>query len=362
MTVGMLSVAFGVCQFLFAPILGLLSDRLGRRPLLFLCQLGTAASLIFLATATHLQTIYLARILAGICGGSVTLALAYLADRVSPRDRAAAFVVIGLAYAIGYSAGPGLVGLLVPYGIQVPVLISAALMVIAFIGTYVLTAPEDLAELIRKERPSLRSYLEVLSVSEVRAVLGLLGLLFFSTVVYFHGIAMFAERRFSTLTAPFGAKQIGYLMGYSGAIAVLWQLNIKHVFRLMSQRRVILTAMIAGVIGHFALGLISNPYWFGLIALATTFASTTLRPTLLALLSRNTRAEHQGLTMGIGISINSLAQMIAPIVGAAFINDQALALWAWIPAILYLVSTLLFGMDARFSENKVPLEQPTVAG
>ena len=124
---GWLTFAYAIMQFLFAPVLGSLSDRFGRRPVLLFSLLGFGVDYIFLSFAPTIGWLFVGRIIAGITGASFTAAAAYIADISTPQNRAQNFGMIGAAFGIGFIIGPVVGGLLGEYGPRIPFLFAAGL-------------------------------------------------------------------------------------------------------------------------------------------------------------------------------------------------------------------------------------------
>ncbi|HVW11057.1 MAG TPA: MFS transporter, partial [Bryobacteraceae bacterium] len=114
--VGLLISTYALCQLVAGPVLGSWSDRIGRKPLLILSQLGTFIGFLILANAWTLWVIFLSRVIDGITAGNLSLAQAYIADVTEPQNRAKSFGVIGIAFGIGFLVGPGISGFLSQYG------------------------------------------------------------------------------------------------------------------------------------------------------------------------------------------------------------------------------------------------------
>jgi DHA1 family tetracycline resistance protein-like MFS transporter len=140
---GWMFAAFSVAQFAFSPLVGNLSDRFGRRPLLMLAIFGLGVDYLFSALAPSLFWLFVGRIIAGICGSSYVIANAYIADVTAPEDRAKAFGMVGAAFGVGFVLGPAIGGLLGELGPRVPFFVAAGISMLNFIyGWFVL--PETL--------------------------------------------------------------------------------------------------------------------------------------------------------------------------------------------------------------------------
>src|SRR5690349_8169407 len=131
LVVGLLFAAFSICQLVAAPVLGELSDRYGRRPVLIGSLLGTVVSFVMLAVAHSVAMLFLARIVDGLSGGNISTARAYVADVTEPKDRARAYGLIGAAFGLGFILGPALSGVLAGISYTAPIWAAAAVTVVA---------------------------------------------------------------------------------------------------------------------------------------------------------------------------------------------------------------------------------------
>src|SRR5438876_6144849 len=131
LVVGFLFAVFSICQLVAAPALGDISDRYGRRPVLIFSLAGTVASFVMLAVAHSLTMLFLARIVAGLSGGNISTARAYVADITEPRDRARAYGLIGAAFGLGFILGPALSGVLAKVSYTAPIWAAAAITMLA---------------------------------------------------------------------------------------------------------------------------------------------------------------------------------------------------------------------------------------
>ena len=138
LVIGLLFAAFSLAQLVAAPILGALSDRYGRRPVLIFSLIGTVVSFVMLAIAHSLAMLFAARIIDGLSGGNITIARAYIADVTEPEERAKAFGFLGAAFGLGFIVGPGLAGLFAHISYTAPIWAAAAVTVLAAATAWIL--------------------------------------------------------------------------------------------------------------------------------------------------------------------------------------------------------------------------------
>src|SRR5678809_980453 len=134
--VGLLVSAYAICQLLAGPPLGHLSDRIGRRPVLLVSQIGTCIGFLILAYAHTLWLVFLARIIDGLTAGNLTVAQAYIADVTDVQKRTKSFGMIGIAFGIGFLIGPGITGFLAQFGNTYPIFAAAGLSFTSILCTY----------------------------------------------------------------------------------------------------------------------------------------------------------------------------------------------------------------------------------
>src|SRR6185295_12445082 len=125
--VGLLVATYALCQFIAGPPLGHLSDRVGRRPVLLVSQIGTCIGFLILAFAQTLWVVFFARVIDGLTAGNLTVAQAYIADITNPENRTKSFGIIGIAFGLGFLVGPGISGYLAAYSNVYPIFAAAAL-------------------------------------------------------------------------------------------------------------------------------------------------------------------------------------------------------------------------------------------
>jgi MFS family permease len=225
--VGMLVSVYAFCQFLSGPVMGRLSDRFGRKRILMLSQLGTLAGFIMLALANALWVVFLARIIDGLTAGNLTVAQAYLSDVTEPKDRAKAFGIIGIAFGLGFFIGPALSGVLATTGTTFPPWAAAGFSLLSIICSQTLLPTVDPRQTLKVSVGQkfkifdLQVLARSLRNANIRTWLILYFLFNLSFSAIMSGFALFAERRLTWDSHPFGAREVGYVYTYLGLIGII---------------------------------------------------------------------------------------------------------------------------------------------
>lgn len=219
---GWLMVAYAIMQFLCAPIIGNLSDRFGRRPVLLCSLLGFAIDYTFSAFAPTIAWLFVGRIIAGITGASYTTANAYIADISEPEKRAANFGLVGVAFGLGFIIGPALGGLLGKYDIHYPFIAAAALALLnAIYGFFIL--PESLSEEHRRpfELKRANPLGTLLQLKKYKSVIGLAASLF---LIYMAGQAVQSVWTYYTMQKfNWNAGTVGFSLAAVGVLTACVQ-------------------------------------------------------------------------------------------------------------------------------------------
>lgn len=305
---GWMFAAFSLAQFLFAPLMGTLSDRFGRRPLLLLAIGGLGVDYVLHALAPTLAWLFVGRIIAGICGASYVIANAYLADITPPEGRARAFGLIGAAFGFGFIAGPALGGFLGELGPRVPFFAAAGLSVLNLVyGIFVL--PESLPGSRRRaiRWASCNPFGTLTVFRQYPGVLPMgaaLGVYLFASAVYpaiwpYWGMEKFgwSEGVVGITLAAYGIVAAAFQGGLAGPLA-----------RRFGEARVAMTGLWLGAVLAVALGLSQNLAMV-LIILAVTGIEGLVQPMVGSLMSNAVPEDAQGALQGGISAVMNLAML-----------------------------------------------------
>lgn len=336
---------FAGFQLVSGPILGRMSDKLGRKPVLIGSQIGTLIGLLVLARAQALWVIFLARAIDGATAGNISLAQAYISDHTKPEERAKSFSLIFIAFGIGFFVGPLATGLLAGYGLSVPIYAGAGLSFVSILATAFILPREEQETAPAPGGPrggskKIFDWREFFGFFRRPVLKGLfLETLFFGFCFanFTSGIALFDERRFTWKGHPFGAKEIAFHFAIIGFLGIILQAGLLgRLVKWLGEPKVVRAGFISLVAGYLALAFIySNGLLVGVTVL-TVFGHGVLRPALSSLITQNAGKGEQGVVLGISQSITSLSQVAAPVATGLLITHGYLFHWSYLAAIVAL--------------------------
>jgi DHA1 family tetracycline resistance protein-like MFS transporter len=340
LTVGLLTTSFSLAQFLFAPIWGRLSDRIGRRPVLLGSLILTGVSYLVFAVAGSLPVLFLSRIFAGIAGATLSTAQAYIADTTTPENRTRGMGLIGAAFGMGFIFGPAMGGILSKWGFSVPAYAAAGLALTAFLFALVLL-PESLPPEERALAAQRRRNAATLREALGRPTVGVVLALFFTATFCFSGmeaiLALFCQRFFH-----WGPHQIGYLFAYVGIVAAVMQAGIVGALAKRFGERALVRSGLALMGAAFVTAGLVPPLPMFLAAMgAIAVASGLSTPSLSALVSLATPADEQGGMLGVYQSLGSLGRATGPFLGGLIYDVVGPGAPLWIAGAILLVAALL---------------------
>jgi predicted MFS family arabinose efflux permease len=334
---GLLMASYSAMQFLFAPILGRLSDRVGRRPVLLISLAGSIAGFVLFALADSLALLFVSRLLAGACGGNVGTAQAVIAD-VTPREhRARGMGMIGAAFGLGFIAGPGLAGLLLPLGASAPGWGAAACSALAWLAT---------AAFLPETRPAgghaggPRSGVARIAAALRRPELAPLLAVSFCAIA---GFAAFEVTFAQFLHGRLGLdhRHVSFFFVYIGVLAVLIQGGlVGPMTRRLGERRLLLGGLGAIAAGLGLLATAHRTLTVAFLLPVLSLGTGMTMPSLSALVSHTAAADEQGLALGAYQGVGSLARVLGPFVAQVVLAELGLAAPALLAAALAAVALL----------------------
>jgi multidrug resistance protein len=311
LTIGLLGTSYSLMQFLFSPIWGRWSDRIGRKPIILVGLMGSCVSYLTLALATSLPLIFVARIIGGIAGANIPTAQAYIADVTTPENRARGMGMVGAAFGLGFIFGPAIGGVLSRVSPETPMWFASALCLSNFVAAWFLLPESRSADDTTKSLGRLEAFRHALT----RPTLVMLMALYFIVTLAFSGFettfALFSEATFGFTTST-----IGFVFAFIGVVLALVQgVLVGKVVKVVGERRLIPMAIMAIAIG---IGLI--PFvWniptllgaLGILAIGMGFNN----PSLTSMVSKLSDPNDQGGILGLVSSIASLGRVVGPVWG-----------------------------------------------
>ena len=310
---GILTTSFAVMQFLFGPVLGALSDRFGRRPVILTALFVMAVDYLIMATAQTIWLLLVGRVIAGITAATMSTASAAIADMSDPEQKSANFGLVGAAFGVGFVLGPIIGGLLGELGVRAPFFAAAALAGanMAF-GLFVL--PETVTEAIRRPFEARRAnpfgaFRKLAELDGVRRLLFLFFTYEFAFIVYPAIWAYFTKARFDWTPGMVGLSLALFGIG----MAIVQGALMGPILRRFGERATITYGLVFNLSAFVVLTLIGNG-WLALAFIPLTSLGAVVTPALQGRMSRIADDNQQGELQGVIASAKSLAQILSPLV------------------------------------------------
>jgi DHA1 family tetracycline resistance protein-like MFS transporter len=308
---GIFGTAWGLMQFVFSPVLGTLSDRFGRRPVMLISTFGLGIDYILMAVAPNLEWLFVGRLVSGIAAANFSTANAYIADVTPPEQRAGSFGLLGAAFGIGFVLGPVLGGVLGDIDPRLPFWVAAFLTLANFAyGVFVL--PESLPH----ERRMAFSWAKANPVGSLRLLavhrelLGLAGVAFLFHLA--HVVLPAVAVLYTSYRYGWDNKTMGFTLAAVGVAAGIVQVGlIKPAVRLLGERATLIVGLLCGMAGFTIYGLATTGwgFWSGIPVLALWGMATAA---CMGLMSRLVSSSEQGQLQGANSSLIALAGLIGP--------------------------------------------------
>ena len=345
---GLLFGLYAVVQFIFAPMWGQLSDRVGRKPLLVMGLLGFSISFLFFGLATSLWMLFAARILGGVLSAAtLPTTMAYIADSTDTKTRGGGMGMMGASMGLGMTFGPVVGGFLGGYNTALPFFFSAALGLAVAVFVYFLL-PESLSEAIQQkargrhtEHNGLVQGLIDVWLAASKSAGFILILAFLASFASSNLMAIFAL--FSQAHLGFGEAEVGLIFGVMGLVMAFTQgVLVGPFIKHWGEGWLINLGLLGSGIGYLLLVTSTNLTNLVLIMIVMGLANAALRPATSSLVSKRTRASEQGNMMGVLGSYTSLGRVFGPIVGG-LIFDAVGYQWP------FIVGGIIFFMSLAYS-------------
>ncbi len=360
-TFGLLVMTFSLMQFIFSPILGRLSDRFGRRPILLISLAGTVVGYVLFAYQRSLAVLFLARIVDGISGGNISTAQAVIADITKPEERAKGMGLVGAAFGLGFIFGPAIGGRALAFGDSGPGLFAAGLSAIAFLLTAV-ALPEtwppekrDTANHGHQPMFSVKRLIDALHHPQI----GILLVIFFLTTFAFANFegtfSLFLEKRLS-----YGPAEVANLFVYIGILAALIQgVLVGRIVKRFGERSLIVSGLILLIPGFLGLIAISSGRQLMALLPALALGTGLVNPSLSSLVSRLSADHEQGGILGVYQSMASLGRIAGPFWGVYSLESHGIAFPYMTAALVTaLAACMAFAVLFRWHSAGRPADVP----
>jgi DHA1 family tetracycline resistance protein-like MFS transporter len=363
--VGLMLASYSAMQFIFAPILGRLSDRVGRRPVLLVSLIGTSVGFLLMGFAHRMPVgfslfglaptiiwLFIARIIDGISGGNISTAQAYIADVTPPDQRSKGMGLIGAAFGLGFIFGPAIGGLMSHFSAEAPFFFAAALAAANATALYFLL-PESLKAEHRNEARRRVTISQILEESGSWQLKAVMGTYFFATVAFAMltaTYALFANHRFH-----FDVTHTGYMFTYLGVLGAIIQGGLLgRLVKVFGEKTLAVMGTLVFAAALFLLPLSASLLMLLLTSTGIAIGNSFVTPTLNGLASKSVSPLYQGRVLGVMASVASLARIIGPVLGGWLLSRDADqdSLYGrtpyWVSGVIMVIALVLaFTLHAR---------------
>jgi DHA1 family tetracycline resistance protein-like MFS transporter len=315
---GVMSATFGMMQFLFMPMLGALSDRVGRRPVLLYSMAGMGINFLTTAWAPNLACLFIGRVIGGMSSASMSVASAYASDISTPENRAKSFGKVGAAFGLGFICGPMLGGLLGSVDLHLPFYVAAALSAANFVYGY-FAVPESLPAAQRApfNIARINPFASLIRLGRRTDIRGLI--VTFALVTCAQMMLNTTWVLYTTFRFDWTPGQNGFALFCVGLTAAVVQAGLLGMLiRRWGEVRLSVLGLVSGAIAYLAYGLATQGWMMYAIIVGNVLAFAA-GPALQSLISRATPAGEQGELMGSLQSISSAGVIVMPLIGSAIL-------------------------------------------
>lgn len=341
--------SYAVCQLVSGPILGRASDRIGRKPVLLVSQMGTFVAFLTIGAATSLPMLFIGRMIDGLTAGNLSIAQAYISDVTKPENRTRAFGFIGIAFGSGFLFGPMLSGELSHrYGFSAPAYMAAALSLLSIVLSATLLPGQAELDTIKAEHGAAAD--GAVPAGERTLAFGrflsqplprrrLLQFFAFTTsfAVITGGLGLFLERQFH-----YTIRETGWVYGVSGFVGGMIQGGaIRPLVKRLGEARLARIGFLTMVVAYPFLGVARSVPALLVIVAVSSFGVAVVRPCLTTLLTKSVGRHEQGAALGTSQSFSSISQIVGPETSGLLIQHGQLWAYGLAAGLVALVGTLL---------------------
>lgn len=308
---GFLFALFSICQFLSTPVIGRLSDKYGRKPLLSISIAGTAASFFIAAFSPSALFLFIARAIDGLTSGNIPVAQAVISDTTDPKDRARGFGIIGASFGIGFVLGPVIAALALPFGMGTPFIVAGVITIVAVLLT-VIFLPETNQHIGQVPHGSMFDFKKLVTLlgdPDVGNTL-LIWLLYACTF----GMFIISFQTFAVNALKFSPAHVAQIFAAVGIVQLIMQaVIIPWATKKTSEKHLLLFAFAFAAVSYLSISLFPHATVFITANIFIAIANSFVMPLINSLLSKEVDAKSQGSIFGVSSSYLSVGTVVGPV-------------------------------------------------
>ncbi|AZZ35699.1 MFS transporter [Bdellovibrio sp. qaytius] len=331
---GLLMSSYSLMQFIFAPFWGKLSDRYGRRPILMYCLLGEVISYLVLATSRSLEMLFVARIMTGFFGASISTASAYVSDVTTPENRSKGMALIGAAFGLGFLFGPAIGGGLTVFAEKISTDMGfiasfssygvAVLCLFTFIFAY-FNLTESISAETRAKNSEIKRHrfahlTRYFKMPVVSPLITSFALTTISMAMMEATLVLFMKERYN-----WSIKEVSFGFAYIGIIIVFTQgYLVRKLIPRFGEKNLLRVGLFSMALGFTGIGLVSSIPMMGVVMTFVSLGSGLTNPSILGSISLLVPPDEQGVALGTTQSLSALGRVIGPAVGGFLFQSAAI--------------------------------------
>ncbi|WP_455464063.1 MFS transporter [Candidatus Hodarchaeum mangrovi] len=353
--VGFIIASFALCQFISSPIIGKLSDKYGRKPLLLISQFSTVVGFTLLGLANSLFIVLLSRVIDGLLGSNMTLSRAYLGDIIRNEDQKTQTKLFGYmstVFGLGFFIGPAMGGYLATIDYSIPSFLAAGISIITLFMVFFL-----LEETVTNNKGLNISFNDIIPVKDLIISFSnkrfrLILFYFFAFVLSFSlitaNLGLFSEYQLQV-----GPEAVGIYLMFVGLIRILFQLSIfPKLVNVLSREKLLISGQILLILAFSQIAFIKSGIFMFVIMGMFSLGAGIIRPTLTSEISIRTDLTNRGKVMGVADSLQSISQVLAPLIGG-FIIERVFPGSLGILSFLILFPSIIVSVFLFLNKKKI---------